>query len=47
MPDPGLTTDCDYPVAAQPTPREVLKGYLARGKALQDCTDRMRAIRGN
>lgn len=45
-PDPGMTLDCDYPVLQGDTYRDLAVAYDQRGKALKNCTDRMRAIRG-
>jgi len=43
--DPRLTRDCAYPELRGDTWRDLADAYAERGVALQECTDRMRAIR--
>lgn len=45
-PNPALTVDCDYPVIEGETWRDLAQAYERRGEALQECTRRMRALRG-
>lgn len=46
--DPVLARDCDRPMIDPDnvTRRELARGYLERGEALKECTQRMRALRG-
>jgi hypothetical protein len=41
-----LTLDCEYPVLETDTYRALLVLAEQRGEALQECTSRLRAIRG-
>lgn len=43
--DPRLTADCEKPVRGGATNLDITEAYLKRGVALEECTDRMRAIR--
>ena len=45
--DPRLTRDCAYPVREGDSNSDIADAYLRRGAALEECTARMRAIRGN
>lgn len=44
-PSPALTADCDYPALEGETWRALAETYEMRGKALKECTERMRALR--
>lgn len=44
--DPRLTVDCKVPEVRGDTWRDLASAYLERGEALEECTQRMRVIRG-
>ena len=44
-PDPAVLADCDLPMLAGNTYRDAVLLALERNRALQDCNDRLRALR--
>lgn len=44
-PDASLTKPCDRPELQGETYRDLVESYLARGKAIDECNDRLEALR--
>lgn len=44
--DPVIARDCSKPTIEGDLVRDLGKAYLERGKAIDECNDRLRALRG-